>query len=74
VRSISHLAKLVPLEACGDDGIFDINGVRNQWGASDSFLRIAQGNEVMVKHAIEVFKGDTGCMPPKSWKGSELKI
>ena len=27
--------------------------------------RIAQGNDVMVKHAIEGFKGKTGYMPPK---------
>ncbi len=27
--------------------------------------RIAQGNEVMTKHAIEGFKGETGFMPPK---------
>ncbi len=27
--------------------------------------RIAQGNAVMTKHAIEGFKGDTGYMPPK---------
>lgn len=27
--------------------------------------RIAQGNDVMVKHAIEGFKGETGYMPPK---------
>ena len=27
--------------------------------------RIAQGNDVMVKHAIEGFKGESGYMPPK---------
>ena len=35
-------------------------GDKAAWAA-----RIAQGDEVMLQHAIKGFKGDTGYMPPK---------
>lgn len=35
-------------------------GDKTAWGA-----RIAQGNAVLLQHAIEGFKGDKGYMPPK---------
>ena len=35
-------------------------GDKTAWG-----IRIAQGNAVLLQHAIEGFKGDKGYMPPK---------